>query len=241
MIEIIPAIDLIAGRCVRLSQGDFTTETVYSDDPVAVARSFSDAGITRLHMVDLDGARRGAVANLPVLEKVARDTGLIIDFGGGIKTYDDLKAVFDAGASMAAIGSLAVRSPDTFSRWIDAHGAQRFLLGADVRDARVAINGWKDTTDTDVIEFLTTYEKLGVTRAFVTDIAKDGLLSGPSIELYRRILSELPDIELIASGGVSSLNDILALNAIGCSGVIVGKAIYEGRVTLKDLAALADK
>ena len=236
MIEIIPAIDIIDGKCVRLAEGDFTRCTVYSDDPVEMAHRFEDAGLKRLHLVDLNGAKQGRPANLSVLESIATKTGLVIDFGGGIAADRDLVAVFAAGASIATIGSTAVRSPDVFARWIGEYGPDRFLLGADVRGLSLAIDGWQTLTDVWIIDFLSHWVKARITNVFVTDIAKDGLLRGPSMELYRDILDTLPSLNLIASGGVSSLDDIRRLEEAGCCGVIIGKAIYEGRIKLNDLA-----
>jgi phosphoribosylformimino-5-aminoimidazole carboxamide ribotide isomerase len=235
MIEIIPAIDLINGKCVRLTEGDFTRKTVYSDDPLETAKSFEAAGLRRLHIVDLDGAKFGTPRHLHVLESIARSTNLIIDYGGGTKADDDLKAVFDAGAAMASIGSAAVKLPDVFFNWIERYGSERILLGADVRNGNIAINGWQTGTDLSIIPFLTEYSEKGVTQVFVTDIAVDGMLTGPSIELYKQIRQALPELKLIASGGVSRMADIEQLGVIGCNGVIVGKAIYEGKIDLERL------
>lgn len=237
--EIIPAIDIIDGKCVRLTQGDFTQSKVYVDDPLEAALRFAAAGLTRLHMVDLDGARAGRVANLKSLERVAKETNLTIDFGGGIKSAEDLKTVFDAGASMACIGSVAVQKPSTFAEWIEHHGAEKFILGADVRDGKLAINGWQTETEMELIPFLSQEPANRIDCVFVTDIAKDGLLAGPSVSLYKRIVRELPAIRLIASGGVRSMADIDDLERIGCAGVIIGKAIYEGKMTLEELTAYA--
>lgn len=236
MIEIIPAIDLMDGKCVRLTQGDFLRRRTYADDPVEVAKTFEDAGLTRLHIVDLDGARSGIPANLHVLERVAKATELRIDYGGGIKTDDDIKRVFDAGAEFVNIGSVAVKDPELFFEWIAVYGSDSILLGADVRDGMLAIHGWQTDTDFEIITFLRKYYSCGVEQAFVTDIDKDGALLGPAVELYSEIIREVPDLKLIASGGVSSLDDIDQLERIGCTAVIVGKAIYEGRVTLGELA-----
>ena len=236
MIEIIPAIDLMDGKCVRLTQGDFARRRTYADDPVEVAKAFEEAGLTRLHIVDLDGAKSGIPANLHVLERIARATGLRIDYGGGIKTDDDIKWVFDAGAEFVNIGSVAVKEPELFFEWIAVYGSESILLGADVRDRMLAINGWQTETDFEIISFLRRYYSRGVERTFVTDIGKDGALQGPALELYKEIISEIPDLKLIASGGVSSKDDIGQLEKIGCSGVIVGKAIYEGRIALDELS-----
>lgn len=239
MIEIIPAIDLIDGKCVRLTHGDFARKTVYSADPLEVARRFESLGLRRLHMVDLDGARMGKPANLAVLERVAAGTGLAIDFGGGIKTGSDLEAVFAAGAAIANIGSLAVKRPDAFLAWLDEYGGKRILLGADCKGERLAVDGWRTETDVSIFDFLKDMNSRGVNEAFVTDIGRDGAMAGPSIELYERIVALLPGLELIASGGVSSIGDVEELGKIGCRGVIVGKAIYEGRIAEEELARYA--
>lgn len=235
MFEIIPAIDLIDGKCVRLAQGDFARKKIYDENPVEVAKAFEGFGIKRLHVVDLDGAKRGKLANVHILREIARDTDLTIDFGGGIKTDDDIQAVFEAGAGLANIGSTAVREPDKFLAWINEYGGEKILLGADVKDEKIAVNGWQTKTDLQIVPFLRTYRAKGVTQAFVTDIAKDGVLQGPSVELYRGILNALPGLKLIASGGVSSISDIEELEQIGCSGAIIGKAIYEGLINLGEL------
>ncbi len=235
MIDVIPAIDLIDGCCVRLSQGDFAQSKIYSDDPLEVAKRFEGSGLRRLHIVDLDGARSGKLMNLAVLESISANTDLSIDFGGGIKTGEDLKAVFDAGASMASIGSLAVKTPDRFFEWVDDYGSGKILLGADVRNRNLAIDAWQTATETDIVPFLLQYFTRCVRQVFVTDIAKDGVLQGPSIDLYKEIREALPDLRLIASGGVSSIADIERLKQIGCRGVIVGRAIYEGKIALEEL------
>jgi len=236
MIELIPAIDLIDGKCVRLSQGDFARKTIYSEDPLVMAQRFEAAGLKRLHMVDLDGAKNGTPGNLGVLETVAANTTLLIDFGGGIKTDTAIRSVFDAGAQIASIGSVAVKDPALFFSWLDDYGGERILLGADSRDQKIAINGWQTDTETEILMFLETYFTKGISQAFVTDIAKDGLLQGPSTGLYKQILDLLPELKLIASGGVRSFEDIFELERIGCAGVIVGKAIYEETMRLEDLA-----
>ena len=235
MFEIIPAIDVIDGKCVRLAQGDFARKKIYNENPLEVAKEFEGLGVKRLHIVDLDGAKIGRIANLHVLTEIAANTKLTIDFGGGIKTDEDLQAVFNAGASLANVGSLAVKEPDKFLSWVEKYSGERILLGADVKDEKIAVNGWQTATDLQIIPFLQSYFAKGVTQTFVTDIAKDGVLQGPSFELYRRILNEIPGLKLIASGGVSNADDIEELKGIGCSGVIVGKAIYEGRIDLKQL------
>lgn len=239
MIEVIPAIDIIGGRCVRLTEGDFRSIKIYDASPLDMAKRFEDAGLRRLHIVDLDGAKVGHPANLTVLELVASSTGLTVDFGGGIKTDDDIAAVFDAGAAMASIGSVAARAPEVLERWLATYGGESILLGADARDGRIAIDGWQTETELEVVTFLRAWSGKGVAQAFVTDISKDGGLAGPGVELYEKIISELPELRLIASGGVSELADIERLDAAGCSGVIVGKAIYEGRIELGELSTYA--
>ena len=236
MIEIIPAIDLIGGKCVRLRHGDFAQKTVYSDDPVETAKRFADAGIRRLHMVDLDGAKSGEPANIDVLEDVADAVNLSIDFGGGIKTESDVKRVFDAGAEMVNLGSVAVTAEDDFFEWLDHFGTDSILLGADVREGKRAIKGWQETTEIELIPFLAEYHSRGVEQAFVTDIASDGAMRGPAVRLYKEIDLAVPGLKLIASGGVSSIGDIDDLEQMGCSGVIIGKAIYEGSIKLEELA-----
>jgi phosphoribosylformimino-5-aminoimidazole carboxamide ribotide isomerase len=236
MIEIIPAIDLIGGKCVRLTQGDFSQKTVYSDDPVETARRFAAAGIRRLHMVDLDGAKGGVPANIDVLESVAAAVDIAIDFGGGIKTERDVKRVFDAGAELVNLGSIAVQEPELFFEWIEHFGGDSILLGADVRQGKLAISGWQEDTELEVIPFLAEYHSRGVEQAFVTDIAKDGAMQGPAVRLYKEIGLAVPGLKLIASGGVTSVGDIDDLEQMGCSGVIIGKAIYEGTIKLEQLA-----
>jgi phosphoribosylformimino-5-aminoimidazole carboxamide ribotide isomerase len=235
MIEIIPAIDLIDGKCVRLSQGDFAQKTIYNENPLEVAKSFEAVGLNRLHIVDLDGAKNGKVTNLKVLETIARNTNLTIDFSGGIKTDEDIDSVFNAGAKMASIGSIAVKNAEKFFEWLAKYGSEKILLGADVKGKNLAINGWQTETEIEILPFLRNYFAKGVRQTFVTDISKDGLLQGSSNELYAEILREIPEIKLIASGGVSRIEDIYGLEEIGCVGVIVGKAIYEGRIKLESL------
>lgn len=235
MIEIIPAIDIIEGKAVRLSQGDFSQKTVYSENPLEIARQFEDAGIRRLHIVDLDGAKTGKVTNLAVLERIAADTDLIVDFGGGIKTKQDAQAIFDAGAQMISVGSIAVKSPEVLESFIAEFGGDRILLGADVKDKKIAVNGWQTRTEIELIAFLGEWFAKGIRQAFCTDIAKDGLLQGASVELYREISGALPDLKLIASGGVTRIEDFARLEKAGCSAAIVGKAIYEGKITLEQL------
>lgn len=239
MIEIIPAMDLIEGKCVRLTQGDFAQKTIYSDDPLETAIRFEAAGMKRLHIVDLDGAKTGTIANIGVLERVASGTELTIDFGGGIKTESDVESVFASGAAIVNIGSLAVTKPEIFLAWVEKYGGDRILLGADARNGRVAINGWQTETDKTVLSFLGHFAKRGVTQAFVTDIGRDGSMTGPSIDTYRQIVHAFPEFRMIASGGVREIDDIIELDRIGCAGVIIGKAIYEGQINLEDLARYA--
>lgn len=236
MIELIPAIDLIDGKCVRLSQGDFAQRRVYSDNPLEMAKVFEGAGLRRLHLVDLDGARYGKIANLSVLESIAKNTSLEIDFGGGIRSSEDISSILAAGASMAAVGSVAVKEPEVFRHWLETFGGEKILLGADVRDGKLAVNGWQVPTDVHIIPFLKNCQRIHVSQVFVTDISKDGLLKGPAVSLYRQITNECPNIKLIASGGVSSMNDIRELDNAGCAGVIVGKALYENKIDLKQIA-----
>ncbi|OYU55331.1 MAG: 1-(5-phosphoribosyl)-5-[(5-phosphoribosylamino)methylideneamino]imidazole-4-carboxamide isomerase [Chitinophagaceae bacterium BSSC1] len=233
--EIIPAIDIIDGKCVRLTQGDYAQKTIYNENPLEVAKEFEAAGVKRLHLVDLDGAKAGTVQNWKVLQTIAANTSLVIDFGGGIKQEKDLAIVFESGAAYATIGSLAVKSPDLFVSWLEAYGADKFLLGADVKDKKIAVAGWLETTEINIINFLGDYLSKGVQQVFCTDVSKDGKLEGPSLALYQEILTAYPQAYFIASGGVSSMEDLHALQAIGCSGAIVGKAIYEGRITLEEL------
>ncbi len=233
--QIIPAIDIIDGKCVRLTQGDYAQKKVYNENPLEVAQAFADAGLQRLHLVDLDGAKAGTVQNWKVLETIAANTNLIIDFGGGIKTENDLEIVFNSGAALATIGSMAVKSESIFIEWLNKYGSDKFLLGADVKDEKIAVSGWLETTDIDVYDFMEKHIKYGVQQIFCTDVSKDGKLEGPSIELYKNIIQKFPSLYFIASGGVSSMKDLIELKQIGCSAVIVGKAIYEGRITLEDI------
>ncbi len=235
MIELIPAIDIIDGKCVRLSQGDYDTKKVYCDSPVDMAKRFEDVGIKRLHVVDLDGAKAAHIVNYKALESIASATNLIIDFGGGLKTDEDLRIAFESGASMVTGGSIAVKSPNVFEGWLKKYGGDKIILGADVKDRKIAVSGWIENTNVDLFEFLKDYTGKGVSKVICTDIAKDGMLKGPSIELYKDILKQHPTLHLIASGGVSSMADIKALDAASVPAVIFGKAIYEGRIKLKEL------
>jgi phosphoribosylformimino-5-aminoimidazole carboxamide ribotide isomerase len=235
VIEIIPAIDLIDGKCVRLSQGDYSQKTVYNENPLEVAKMFADAGIRRLHLVDLDGAKAHHIVNHKVLETITSKTDLIVDFGGGLKTDDDLRIAFECGASMITGGSIAVKDPNTFSSWISKFGADTIILGADVKDEKIAVGGWIETTDLELLPFINSYVNQGVTKVICTDISKDGMLQGTAVDLYKKILKTFPDLFLIASGGVSSLADIELLVEASVPAVITGKAIYEGKIKLADL------
>lgn len=233
--EIIPAIDIIDGKCVRLTHGDYDQKKIYNEHPLEVAKEFEDAGIRRLHLVDLDGAKAGAVKNWKVLEAIAGKTGLVIDFGGGIKTSGDVQIVFESGAQLATIGSVAVKDEESFSAWLQSYGAGKFFLGADVKGEKITVSGWLEQTDIWVYDFIRKYTEKGVQQVFCTDVSKDGALQGPSLELYRDIVKEFPALHFIASGGVSSIDDLYQLQEKGCSGVIIGKAIYEGRIQLSEL------
>ncbi len=236
MIEIIPAIDLIDGKCVRLSQGDYSQKTVYYNDPLDVAKMFEDTGIRRLHVVDLDGAKAQHIVNHKILERIATHTNLVIDFGGGLKSDDDLRIAFESGAAMITGGSIAVKNPEVFMSWIQQFGAEKIILGADVKNRKIAVGGWLETTDIDLMPFIEEYMKKGISKVICTDISKDGMLEGPAIPLYQEMLQKEPEMYLIASGGVSSIADIDKLQEHRIPAVIIGKAIYEGRIALKDLA-----
>ena len=236
MIEIIPAIDLIDGKCVRLSQGDYAQKTVYNENPLEVAKMFADAGIRRLHLVDLDGAKTHHIVNHKVLERISSGTDLVVDFGGGLKSDDDLRIAFECGASMVTGGSIAVKNPDVFSSWISKFGAEKIILGADVKNEKIAVGGWLETTELELLPFIKEYIHQGVNKIICTDISKDGMLQGPALELYKKMLAAQPDMYLIASGGVSSIRDIELLHEAAVQAVITGKAIYEGRITLKELS-----
>ncbi len=236
MIELIPAIDIIDGKCVRLSQGDYHTKKVYNENPLEVAKEFEAYGIHRLHVVDLDGAASQHVVNYRTLEQIASRTSLIIDFGGGIKTSGDIEIAFDSGAEMVTLGSVAVKSPELFDEWLRQYGSGKVILGADVKDNRIAINGWKEESPIELMPFLNDYIKKGVTKVLCTDINRDGMLEGPALTLYQNIMKAHPKLHLIASGGISSLDDILKLDEAGIPAVVFGKALYEGRISLKDLS-----
>lgn len=237
---VIPAIDIIGGRCVRLTKGDYSVCKVYGDDPVEIAKGYADAGFTRLHVVDLDGAKASGVVNLPVLEKICAFTPLEVDFGGGIKSDADLTRVFGAGAAMACIGSVAVTDAEMVRGWLERYSGDRIIVGADVKDDKVCIHGWKTVTDTTIFDLAQMYSP-HLKYLMCTDIARDGMLQGPSLDLYRHILERLPGIRLIASGGVSGEQDMEELDRLGVPEVIVGKAIYEGRITLDRLVQYQNK
>lgn len=236
MIEIIPAIDIIDGKCVRLSQGDYAQKKVYNENPLEVAKAFEDVGVRRLHLVDLDGAKAQHIVNYKVLESIAMNTSLTIDFGGGLKSDDDLRIAFESGASMVTGGSIAVKNPAVFLSWLEKFGAEKIILGADVKNEKIAVGGWIETTEIELLPFVKSFMEKGVDKVICTDISKDGMLKGPSIDLYRKMLGEMPDLYLIASGGVSSMQDIEQLAEADVPAVITGKAIYEGRIKMDDLA-----
>ena len=236
MIEIIPAIDLIDGKCVRLSQGDYQQKTIYNENPLEVAKMFADAGIRRLHLVDLDGAKAHHIVNHKVLETIASKTNLIIDFGGGLKSDDDLRIAFECGASMVTGGSIAVKNPEVFASWIEKFGGEKIILGADVKEEKIAVGGWIETTDLELMPFIQNYMAKGISKVICTDISKDGMLSGPATDLYKKMLEQEPAMYLIASGGVSSIRDIEMLIENKVPAVITGKAIYEGKIKLPELA-----
>lgn len=235
-IEIIPAIDIIEGKCVRLTQGDYNEKKIYNEHPLEVARQFEDAGLKRLHLVDLDGAKMGTVRNWQVLENIAGRTSLEIDFGGGIAQTKDVQIVFDSGAAFATVSSIAVKDEPLFSDWLSLFGAGRFILGADARDEKISISGWLEDTNIDLYDFVERMMAKNIEQIFCTDISLDGALKGPSLGLYKKIMERFPELYFIASGGVRSLDDVWALEAAGCKGVIIGKAIYEGLIRLEDLA-----
>lgn len=235
MIEIIPAIDIIDGKCVRLSQGDYNSKKIYSENPVEIAKEFEAHGISRLHVVDLDGAASHHVVNYKTLDQIASRTSLIIDFGGGIKSDEDLVIAFENGAQMVTLGSVAVKEPQRFEKWLETYGQEKIILGADAKDEKIAINGWKEDSSINLFSFLDDYIKKGVTKVLCTDISKDGMLEGPSVDLYKKIMETYPDLHLIASGGVSSVDDICRLEEAGIPAVVFGKALYESKINLKDL------
>ena len=234
-IDIIPAIDIIDAKCVRLSQGDYNSKKVYNEDPLEVAKEFEDYGIKRLHLVDLDGAKAGRIINYKVLERIACKTNLIIDFGGGLKSAKDLHIAFDSGAQMVTGGSIAVKNPEEFESWIEQYGSEKIILGADAKDNKIAVTGWLEKTEQDLIPFIQDYTEKGIQKVICTDISKDGMLQGPAINLYQEILSKLPELYLVASGGVSCIEDIEKLAGAQIPAVIFGKAIYEGKIQLNEL------
>jgi phosphoribosylformimino-5-aminoimidazole carboxamide ribotide isomerase len=238
MIELIPAIDIIGGQCVRLTKGDYDQKTVYRDSPAEVAKEFEDLGFKRLHVVDLDGAKSKHIVNDAVLKSITTETNLIVDFGGGIKTDEDIEKAFASGASMVTVGSIAVTHPELFMGWLEKYGAERMILGADVRHGKISINGWKEDSEEDLLPFLKKYIDAGVRTVLCTEISKDGTLSGPAIDLYKEIMAAYPELHLIASGGVSSIDDIKALDKAGIPSVVFGKAIYEGKINLNELVCL---
>ena len=236
MITIIPAIDLIDAKCVRLSQGDYNQKTVYNENPLEVAKMFEDAGITRLHLVDLDGAKAKHIVNHKVLETIATRTNLVIDFGGGLKSDEDLRIAFDSGAQMVTGGSIAVKDRETFLHWIETYGAEKIILGADAKDKKIAVSGWQEVSELSILDFIESYTSRGIQKVISTDIARDGMLIGPSIELYKEIMEKFLELGLIASGGIATMKDIYELDEMGIPGVITGKAIYEGRIKLAEIS-----
>ena len=233
--RIIPAIDIIDGQCVRLSKGDYSTAKIYSNDPLEMAKAFQDHGVEYLHLVDLDGAKSHGIVNHNVLEKIATKTNLKIDFGGGLKTDQDLKIAFESGAKQITGGSIAIKDPATFLSWIETYGAHRIILGADAANEKIAISGWLETSSEDLIPYVSNFMARGITDVICTDISKDGMLQGPSFDIYQQILSEVNNLKLIASGGISTFDELPKLVEIGCEGVIIGKAIYENKISLKQL------
>lgn len=234
--ELIPAIDIIDGKCVRLTQGDYGQKKEYNRNPLEVAKAYEDAGIRRLHLVDLDGAKQKKIVNLAVLEKIASGTALHIDFGGGVQSDEDIAAAFNAGALQVTGGSIAVKQPALFEEWLKRWGAEKIILGADVKDGQIAVSGWQESSDRELFRFLEDYLAKGVQYVICTDVSKDGLLQGPSTPLYRQIIERFPELYLIASGGVAGIQDLRELKEAGCRGAIIGKAIYEGRISLQELA-----
>ena len=233
--KIIPAIDIIGGKCVRLSKGDYTTQKTYSENPLDMAKQFEDFGVKYLHVVDLDGAKAKEIINYKTLELLATKTSLIVDFGGGIKSEEDVKIAFNSGAKQITVGSIAAQNPTLMLEWLQKYGSEKIILGADCKDRKIATNGWLESSGDDVVSFIQEYEKNGIVYSIVTDIEKDGMLSGPAFDLYDEILSETNQTKLIASGGITTIDDVIKLSEMGCEGAIIGKAIYEGTINLKDL------
>ncbi|MDD2381259.1 MAG: 1-(5-phosphoribosyl)-5-[(5-phosphoribosylamino)methylideneamino]imidazole-4-carboxamide isomerase [Mariniphaga sp.] len=234
-IEIIPAIDIIGGKCVRLSQGDYNRKTVYNENPLEVARMFEDAGIKRLHLVDLDGAKAKHIVHYKVLERIASGTDLIIDFGGGLKSGEDLEIAFKSGAAMVTGGSIAVREPEVFLKWLEKYGSEKIILGADAKEGKIAVSGWQENTEWPVVDFIAGFHQQGITQVISTDIGRDGMLTGPAFDLYSEIQGALPGVKIIASGGIASMDNIYKLAEMDISGVITGKAIYEGKISLNEI------
>lgn len=235
MIEIIPAIDIIDGKCVRLTQGDYSQKKIYNENPLEVAKSFQDAGIKRLHLVDLDGAKQKKIVNHKVLEQIASKTNLLIDFGGGLQSDEDLRIAFEYGANQVTGGSVAVKKPELFTNWLTSFGDEKIILGADAKNEMIAVSGWEETTEVSIFDHIQNYHSKGIKYTISTDVAKDGLLQGPSTELYKKIHNKFPDLYIIASGGISNMEDIESLNEMNLFGVIVGKAIYENKISLKEI------
>lgn len=236
--EIIPAIDIIDAKCVRLTYGDFNQKKIYNEDPLEVAKEFEDAGINRLHLVDLDGAKNGKIINYKTLEKIASKTNLVIDFGGGLNSNEDLNIAFNSGAKMVTGGSIAVREPDIFKQWLSEYGSDKIILGADVKNNKIAIKGWQEESELTINELIENNKPNGISKVICTDISKDGAMQGPSFELYKQLMNDFPEQNFIASGGVTTLDDVIKLNEMNMFGAIIGKAIYEGTIKLKDLAKL---
>ena len=233
--RIIPAIDIIGGKCVRLSKGDYSTQKTYSENPLDMAKQFEDFGVKYLHVVDLDGAKAKQIINYKTLELLATKTNLIVDFGGGIKSEEDVKIAFNSGAKQITVGSIAAQNPKLMLEWLQNYGNEKIILGADCKNRKIATNGWLESSEDDVVSFIQEYEKNGIVYSIVTDIEKDGMLQGPAFDLYDEILSETNQIKLIASGGITTIDDVIKLSEMGCEGAIIGKAIYEGTINLKDL------
>lgn len=233
--RIIPAIDIIEGKCVRLSKGDYDTKIIYNENPLEVAKSFEAHGIEYLHLVDLDGAKSSKIVNYKILEQIANQTSLKIDFGGGLKSDDDLRIAFESGANQITGGSIAVKNRAIFEKWISEYGSEKIILGADAKDEKIAVSGWLEESNEDLVPFIQDYQSKGIQYVICTDIAKDGMLQGPSFDLYSKILAEAEGIKLIASGGISTFDELPKLAELGCEGTIIGKAIYEGRISLKKL------
>lgn len=233
--KIIPAIDIIEGKCVRLTQGDYERKKIYNENPLEVAKQFEDAGVTHLHVVDLDGAKASRIINYKMLERIATGTQLKVDFGGGLKSDEDIRIAFESGAHQVTGGTVAVKKPELFVGWLERYGSERIILGSDVKDRKIAVSGWQEQSELELIPFLADYVEKGVQYTICTDVSKDGLLQGSAIPLYREVRAEFPDLKLIASGGVTAMEELEQLHEIGCYGAIIGKAIYEGHLTMTDL------